>query len=55
MLRERWSLKNGRILRVGGGGGGEETPRNASIDDDWEEMESPVNAGISAARAKGDV
>jgi len=55
VLRERWALKNGRILRVGGGLGGEETPRNASVDDDWEEVESPVSVGVSAARAKGDV
>ena len=44
VLRERWAVKNGHVLRTGGGGA-EVRP---TIDDDWEEVESPV-------RAKGDV
>ena len=49
VLRERWAIKNGNVLRMSGNGA--ETRSNASIDDDWEEVESPV----SVARAKGDV
>jgi len=49
VLRERWAMKNGQVLRVSGSG--VEARPNASIDDDWEEVESPV----SVARAKGDV
>lgn len=46
VLRERWAVKNGQVLRTGGGG--VEVRPSGSIDDDWEEVESPV-------RAKGDV
>ena len=49
VLRERWAMKNGHVLRMSGNGA--EARPNASIDDDWEEVESPV----SVARAKGDV
>ncbi|KIM37586.1 hypothetical protein M413DRAFT_13279 [Hebeloma cylindrosporum] len=47
VLRERWAMKNGHVLRVSGG----IVRPSASIDDDWEEVESPV----SVAKAKEDV
>ena len=50
MLRERWAVKNGHVLRTDG----VEGRPSASIDDDWEEVESPVSP-VSVARAKGDV
>jgi len=49
VLRERWAVKNGHVLRIGDGG--VEVKPTASIVDDYEEVESPV----SLARAKGDV
>ena len=45
VLRERWAVNNGHVLRVSSSGG-----PSASIDDDWEEVGSPV----SATRAKED-
>jgi len=49
VLRERWAVKDGHVLRTGDGG--VEVRPSASIDNDWEEVGSPV----SVARAKGDV